>query len=89
MTSLLKSILDINSLLQHNRRRVIALIDLDCFYAQVEGKRLGIPPSTPLVVQQWGAVIAVNYSVRPFGVKRGDSVGDIKKKCPQCVLSTL
>lgn len=33
--------------------RVIAHIDLDCFYAQVESVRLGISEGTPLAVQQW------------------------------------
>lgn len=33
--------------------RVIAHIDLDCFYAQVEMVRLSIPDDKPLAVQQW------------------------------------
>lgn len=33
--------------------RVIGHIDLDCFYAQVEMVRLGIPEDKPLAVQQW------------------------------------
>jgi hypothetical protein len=39
--------------------RVILHIDLDCFYAQVEQKRLGIPRDVPCAVQQWngGAVL--------------------------------
>eukprot|EP01084_Bolivina_argentea_P219487 372249_1 len=68
--------------LEHNRRRFITLIDLDCFYAQVEAKRYNIDSSIPLAVQQWGAVIAVNYKSREFGVKRGDTLKEIKKKCP-------
>lgn len=32
--------------------RVIALIDLDAFYAQCEMVRLGVPLDTPLAVQQ-------------------------------------
>lgn len=38
--------------------RVIAHLDLDCFYAQVERNRLRIDPSRPLAVQQWGSLIA-------------------------------
>lgn len=38
--------------------RVIAHLDLDCFYAQVERVRLSIPFDKPLAVQQWGALIA-------------------------------
>ena len=37
-------------------------------------------------MQQWGAVIANNYASREFGVKRGDSLNEIKKKCPQIKL---
>ena len=43
------------------QRRVVIHLDLDCFYAQVEAKRLGIDPSVPLAVQQWSGLIAVNY----------------------------
>lgn len=35
--------------------RVIAHIDLDCFYAQAEMVRLGVPEDQPLAVQQWWA----------------------------------
>lgn len=37
-------------------------------------------------VQQWGAVIAVNYKSREYGVKRGDTMNEIKKKCPHIKL---
>jgi DNA polymerase eta len=51
--------------------RVVIHIDLDCFYAQVESKRLGIPQeSVPLAVQQWQGLIAVNYAARKQGVTR-------------------
>lgn len=33
--------------------RVIAHIDIDCFYAQAEMVRLGVPEDKPLAVQQW------------------------------------
>lgn len=39
--------------------RVVAHIDLDCFYAQAEMVRLGTPEDAPLAVQQWCAL-------RPF-----------------------
>ncbi|KAG1709713.1 hypothetical protein DVH05_020367 [Phytophthora capsici] len=51
--------------------RVIIHLDLDCFYAQVEQRRLGIPDGQPLAVQQWGSLLAVNYDARKFGVERG------------------
>ena len=37
--------------------RVVAHIDLDCFYAQAEMVRLGVPEDQPLAVQQWWVVV--------------------------------
>lgn len=51
--------------------RVIVHLDLDCFYAQVEQRRLEIPADQPVAVQQWGSLLAVNYVARKFGVLRG------------------
>ncbi|RLN92063.1 hypothetical protein BBJ28_00009761 [Nothophytophthora sp. Chile5] len=51
--------------------RVIIHLDLDCFYAQVEQRRLKIPAGQPVAVQQWGSLLAVNYTARKFGVERG------------------
>lgn len=48
--------------------------------------RLGVPQSTPLAVQQWDGLIAVNYEARKFGVKRGDRTAAAKQKCPQIML---
>lgn len=53
--------------------RVIVHLDLDCFYAQVEQRRLGIPADQPVAVQQWGSLLAVNYVARAAGVLRGAS----------------
>lgn len=63
--------------------RVICMIDMDCFYAQVEQVRLKFPPSKPLAVQQWGGLIAVNYAARPFGIKRSTTAQEAKKLCPE------
>ncbi len=63
-------------------RRVIALVDLDCFYCQCEHKRLGIPITEPLGVTQWGALIAINYAARRAGISRGDNAVSAKKKIP-------
>ncbi|KAK5732435.1 N-acetyltransferase eso1 [Elasticomyces elasticus] len=62
--------------------RVIALIDFDAFYAQCETVRLDLPPTEPLAVQQWNAIIALNYAAREYGLKRGVSVDDAKARCP-------
>jgi DNA polymerase eta len=66
--------------------RVIAHIDLDAFYAQCEMVRLGTPRDTPLAVQQWESLIAINYAARPFGITRMLSAIEAKKKCPELVL---
>lgn len=60
--------------------------DLDAFYAQVEMVRLGVDEDVPLCVQQWEGVIAVNYPARKRGVTRFDKAGEVKKKCPECIL---
>ncbi|KAK6336181.1 DNA-directed DNA polymerase eta rad30 [Orbilia brochopaga] len=62
--------------------RVIAHIDLDAFYAQCEMVRLGVAEDQPLAVQQWDALIAVNYPARKFGITRMRNVADAKRKCP-------
>ncbi|ACO66326.1 predicted protein, partial [Micromonas commoda] len=67
------------------QRRVVIHLDLDCFYAQVEAKRLGIDPSVPLAVQQWSGLIAVNYPARHRGVKRHLNVTEAKKLVPELV----
>lgn len=51
--------------------RVVIHLDLDCYYAQVEQRRLKIPADQPVAVQQWGCLLAVNYVARKFGVLRG------------------
>lgn len=66
--------------------RVIAHIDLDAFYAQCEMVRLGISRDTPLAVQQWDSLIAINYAARPFGITRMLSAIEAKKRCPELIL---
>ncbi|EPR61890.1 ImpB/MucB/SamB family protein [Toxoplasma gondii GT1] len=61
---------------------VVVHLDLDCFYCQVEHRRLGIPVSEPLVVRQWNLAIAVNYAARRLGIKRGDLCTVLEKKFP-------
>lgn len=56
-------------------------LDADCFYAAVERVRLNIPEDVPLAVQQWSALIAVDYNCRAFGIKRGMLAEDAKKIC--------
>ena len=62
--------------------RVIALIDLDAFYAQCESIRLELPEDQPLAVQQWGGLIAINYPSRAHGVTRFMDMAEAKRRCP-------
>ncbi|KAI9711586.1 MAG: DNA-directed DNA polymerase eta rad30 [Bogoriella megaspora] len=65
--------------------RIIAHIDLDAFYAQCEQVRLDLPTSTPLAVQQWQGLIAINYPARAYGLNRHVTVTEAKKLCPDIV----
>jgi hypothetical protein len=66
--------------------RFILHLDMDCFYCQVESIRLGIPSTTPMAVQQWQGLIAVNYPARAAGVQRHCRVDEALKLCPDLVL---
>ena len=67
-------------------RQLIAHLDLDCFYAQVEARHAGLPDTTPVAVSQWGRMLAVSYSARPHGVKRGDREAEARAKCADIVI---
>lgn len=62
--------------------RVVALCDLDCFYAQVEGVRVKADPDEPLAVSQWGGLIAINYAARAKGITRHENAISAIQKCP-------
>ncbi|APA11304.1 hypothetical protein sscle_07g060740 [Sclerotinia sclerotiorum 1980 UF-70] len=66
--------------------RVIALVDYDAFYAQCEMVRLKLDASQPLAVQQWNAIIALNYAARGFGFSRGASVEEVRRLCPNIIM---
>ncbi|KAL8960724.1 MAG: hypothetical protein Q9183_005416, partial [Haloplaca sp. 2 TL-2023] len=66
--------------------RVIAHIDLDAFYAQCEGVRLGIAEDQPLAVQQWQGLIAINYPARKYGLTRHITITEAKKLCPHLIM---
>jgi len=75
---------DLQSLRQSSptsRLRVIALLDYDAFYAQVEGLRLNMQ-DRPLAVRQWNAIIAMNYHAKRAGLTRGITVDEARRLCP-------
>ena len=65
-----------------NEEPVIALLDMDCFYVQVEARENPALVGVPAAVVQYktwkgGGIIAVNYEARAAGVTRqmrGDEV---------------
>ncbi|VDN97362.1 unnamed protein product [Rodentolepis nana] len=71
--------------------RIVLLIDMDCFYVQVEQKLRPETIGLPCAVVQYtsltaAAIIAVSYEARAKGVSR-NSNGDMAKKiCPDIVL---
>ncbi|XP_050313420.1 DNA polymerase eta [Anthonomus grandis grandis] len=74
--------------------RVILLIDMDCFYCQVEENLNPDWKGKPLAVvqyNQWrgGGIIAVNYPARDKGVTRHMRGDDAKAKCPEIILAIV
>ncbi|XP_037556980.1 DNA polymerase eta isoform X2 [Dermacentor silvarum] len=58
------------------RHRAVVLVDMDCFYVQVEQRLAPDWNGKPCAVAQYntfqgGGLIAVNYEARAYGVKRG------------------
>ncbi|ORY83230.1 hypothetical protein BCR37DRAFT_402550 [Protomyces lactucae-debilis] len=76
------NLLDSASPAKESPLRVIALCDLDCFYAQVEGNRIGYDPTLPLAVVQWRGLIAINYAARAAGITRHENAESALQKCP-------
>ncbi|KAL8451701.1 hypothetical protein Emed_001863 [Eimeria media] len=65
---------------------VFCHVDLDCFYCQVEQRRLGVSSDQPLAVQQWESLIAVNYPARACSIRRGEKVKRALALCPDLKL---
>lgn len=67
--------------------RVVALVDMDCFYVQVEQRLKPETRGLPCAVVQYkkwrgGGIIAVGYEARAKGVTRNMMGDDAKAKCP-------
>ncbi|KAL7614759.1 hypothetical protein Lser_V15G06581 [Lactuca serriola] len=74
--------------------RVIAHVDMDCFYVQVEQRKQPHLRGQPTAVVQYnswqgGGLIAVGYEARKDGVKRSMRGDEAKKVCPQIHLITV
>ena len=68
------------------RRRTILALDCDCFYAQCEVRRDASLEGKPVGVRQKMLVITSNYAARAHGIKKGDSLAEVKRKCPDIVI---
>ncbi|XP_071449961.1 DNA polymerase eta-like [Hetaerina americana] len=73
------------------RSRVVALVDMDCFYVQVEERINPEFKGKPAAVVQYntwkgGGIIAVNYEARDRGVTRFMRGDEAKEKCPDIIL---
>ncbi|XP_038593220.1 DNA polymerase eta [Micropterus salmoides] len=73
--------------MEYGKERVVALVDMDCFYVQVEQRLNPALRNTPCVVAQYktwkgGSIIAVSYEARAQGVTRNMWVDDAKNRCP-------
>ncbi|RID60569.1 hypothetical protein BRARA_F03717 [Brassica rapa] len=71
--------------------RVIAHVDMDCFYVQVEQRKQPELRGLPTAVVQYnewqgGALIAVSYEARSCGVKRSMRGEEAKAACPEIQL---
>ncbi|MQM10747.1 hypothetical protein Taro_043648 [Colocasia esculenta] len=67
--------------------RVIAHVDMDCFYVQVEQRKQPELRGLPTAVVQYnswkgGGLIAVSYEARKYGVKRSMRGDEAKNVCP-------
>ncbi|XP_063981764.1 DNA polymerase eta [Diachasmimorpha longicaudata] len=74
--------------------RIVVLIDMDCFFCQVEAKLRPELKGKPLAVIQFSSfgpssIIAVNYEARDYGVTRHMKGPEAKEKCPDIVLVTV
>ncbi|NXX97777.1 POLH polymerase, partial [Centropus bengalensis] len=77
--------------MQRGRERVVALVDMDCFFMQVEQRldpRLRGRPCAVLQYTAWqgGGIVAVSYEARAFGVSRGMWASQARALCPELAL---
>ncbi|NWV84559.1 POLH polymerase, partial [Dasyornis broadbenti] len=76
------------------RERVVALIDMDCFFMQVEQRldpQLRGRPCAVVQYTEWqgGGIIAVSYEARAFGVSRGMWASEARALCPELALARV
>ncbi|NXS33686.1 POLH polymerase, partial [Pomatostomus ruficeps] len=80
--------------MSRGRERVVALVDMDCFFMQVEQRldpQLRGRPCAVVQYTEWqgGGIIAVSYEARAFGVSRGMWASEARALCPELVLARV
>ncbi|NXX42233.1 POLH polymerase, partial [Tricholaema leucomelas] len=80
--------------MSRGRERVVALVDMDCFFMQVEQRldpQLRGRPCAVVQYTQWqgGGIIAVSYEARAFGVSRGMWATEARALCPDLALARV
>ncbi|XP_072188462.1 DNA polymerase eta [Excalfactoria chinensis] len=80
--------------MSRGQERVVALVDMDCFFMQVEQRfdpRLRGRPCAVVQYNQWqgGGIIAVSYEARAFGVSRGMWATEARALCPELLLARV
>ncbi|NXY82603.1 POLH polymerase, partial [Alcedo cyanopectus] len=80
--------------MSRGRERVVALVDMDCFFMQVEQRldpQLRGRPCAVLQYTEWqgGGIIAVSYEARAFGVSRGMWATEARALCPELALARV
>ncbi|NXS77329.1 POLH polymerase, partial [Erpornis zantholeuca] len=78
--------------MSRGRERVVALVDMDCFFMQVEQRldpQLRGRPCAVVQYTEWqgGGIIAVSYEARAFGVSRGMWASEARALCPELALA--
>lgn len=68
------------------QQRLVLALDCDCFYAQCETRRDPSLAGKPVGVRQKHLVITSNYAARAYGIKKGDSLAEVRRKCPDIVI---
>jgi len=67
-------------------KRVVCHCDVDAAYASFERVERGIDEATPIGVQQWNNLIAVDHAARAKGVSKMCSASEAKRICPEMLV---
>eukprot|EP00835_Amoeboradix_gromovi_P002353 NODE_132_length_18298_cov_0.443101.p4 type:complete len:417 gc:universal NODE_132_length_18298_cov_0.443101:8616-9866(+) len=64
----------------------VAMIDLDCFYAQVEMVNNPLLKDKPIGIKQKRLMVTCNYTARNMGVSKIMSLSEAKQQCPSLII---